>query len=142
MKAKDIMSKSIVSLSSNDTIERAATLMKEYDIGSVPVCDSDKVIGIVTDRDIALRAVSSSAHTSSESVKNIMTTNPVTASPDMSLEDLSKIMSQQQIRRIPIVENQRLVGVVSLGDLATESQSDQKAGHSLSDISQPGTQNY
>ncbi|GFZ32891.1 CBS domain-containing protein [Clostridium zeae] len=142
MKARDIMSKSVVSLSSNDTIERAATLMKEYDIGSVPVCDSDKVIGIVTDRDIALRAVSSSSHTSSDSVKNIMTTNPVTASPDMSLEDLSRIMSQQQIRRIPIVENQRLVGVVSLGDLATEPQADQKAGHSLSDISQPGTQNY
>lgn len=142
MKASDIMSKSIVSLSSNDTIERAATLMKEYDIGSVPVCDGDKVIGIVTDRDITLRAVSSGANPSSETVKNVMTTNPVTASPDMNLEDVSRIMSQQQIRRIPIVENERLVGIVSLGDLATEPQADQKAGHSLSDISQPGTQNY
>lgn len=136
MKAKDIMSSSIVSLSSNDTIEKAAVLMKEHDIGSIPVCDGGKIVGIVTDRDITLRAVSSGVNTSTESVKSVMSTNPVTATPDMSLDDISRIMSNEQIRRIPIVENQKVVGVISLGDLALEPKSDEKAGHSLSGISE------
>jgi CBS domain-containing protein len=142
MKARDVMSKSLVSVAPNDTVERAAILMKEYNIGSIPVCSGDRLVGIVTDRDITLRAVSSGADTTHETVNSVMTNNPVTASPDMSVEDISRIMSQQQIRRIPIVENGRVVGIVALGDLATEPKADEKAGHSLSDISQPGNSGF
>ena len=136
MKVRDIMSTSVCSLTTNDTVERAASLMKEHDIGSVPVCDSGNVVGIITDRDITLRSVASGVNTSSQTVREIMSSNPTLGNPDMSLDEASRLMSQQQIRRLPIVENQHLVGVVSLGDLATQPQSDEKAGHALTSISQ------
>lgn len=136
MKVRDIMTTSVASLTPEDTVEKAASLMKEHDIGSVPVCQGSNIVGIITDRDITLRSVASGINASSQSVRDVMSSNPVVGSPEMSLDEASKIMSQQQIRRLPIVENQNLVGVVALGDLATQPQSDEKAGHALSSISQ------
>lgn len=136
MQVKDLMTKSIVSVSANDNVEKAASLMKEHDIGSIPVCEGSTVIGIVTDRDITLRSVATGKDAKNQSVKEVMSSNPVVGTPDMSLDDASRIMSQQQIRRLPIVENNNLVGVVALGDLAVETKSDEKAGHALSGISQ------
>lgn len=136
MKVRDIMSTSVVSLTPEDTVTKAASIMKEQDIGSIPVCQGNNVVGIITDRDITLRSVASGVNSSSQSVKEVMSPNPVLGSPDMSLDEASRIMSQQQIRRLPIVENQHLVGVVALGDLATQPQSDEEAGHALTSISQ------
>lgn len=136
MKVRDIMTTSVTSLTPDDTVTRAASIMKEQDIGSIPVCQGSNVVGIITDRDITLRSVASGVNSSSQSVREVMSSNPVVGSPDMSIDEASKIMSQQQIRRLPIVENQCLVGVVALGDLATEPQCDEKAGNALSSISQ------
>lgn len=136
MKVRDIMTTSVSTLTPDDTVTKAASIMKEQDIGSIPVCQGNNVVGIITDRDITLRSVASGVNSSSQTVRDVMSSNPVLGSPDMSLDEASKIMSQQQIRRLPIVENQHLVGVVALGDLATQPQSDEKAGHALTSISQ------
>ncbi|WP_063555598.1 CBS domain-containing protein [Clostridium ljungdahlii] len=136
MKVKDIMTKSVISLNDDDTVEKAAQIMQQNNVGAVPVCKNGKVIGIVTDRDIAIRSASQSGGTESKFVRDIMSANPVTGSPDMNLEDASRIMSDKQIRRLPIVENKNVVGMVSLGDLAVNPKSNTQAGDALSSISE------
>ncbi len=137
MKVRDIMSKDIASVSSDDSIERAAQLMKQYDVGSIPVCSQDKVIGIVTDRDIALRTVASGQDTKQQKVSDIMTSDPAVGDPEMNVKDAAKIMSERQIRRLPIVENNSLVGIVALGDISLEPAHQDSAEEALKDISQP-----
>lgn len=138
MKVKDIMTTEIASLNTDDTIERAAQLMKQYDVGSIPVCSQDKVIGIVTDRDIAIRCVASGQDTKQHKVQDIMTANPVVGNPEMNVHDAAKLMSDSQIRRLPIVDNNSLVGIVALGDISLEPQLQDNAEEALKNISQPG----
>ncbi len=136
LKLKDIMSRDIKSLSSADTIETAAQLMKQHDVGAIPVCNQNKIIGIVTDRDITLRSVASGQSASSQRVSDIMTSNPVVGSPDMDVHDATRIMSEKQIRRLPVVENNNLVGIVSLGDISVEPNLQDNAEVALKNISQ------
>lgn len=139
MKVKDIMTKSVISLDSNDTVQKAASIMNEHNIGSVPVCESSNVIGIITDRDIALRCVAEGKDCKNQSVRDIMSSNPAIGTPDMDVQDASRIMSERQIRRLPVVDNDNLVGMVSLGDIAVNPKSDEQAGKALSTISEPST---
>ena len=137
MKVKDIMSKEIASLRSEDSIEKAAQLMKGHNVGSIPVCSSEEqIIGIVTDRDIALRAVATGGSGKGLTVGSIMTPNTITGNPEMNVHDAARIMSEHQIRRLPIVENDSLVGMVSLGDISLENTLANDAGEALSNISQ------
>lgn len=139
MKVKDIMSKDIASLRSDDSIERAAQLMKQYNCGSIPVCTQDKLIGIITDRDIALRSVASGNDVSEQRVGDIMTESVVFASPETDVNDAARLMSDRQIRRLPIVESNRLVGIVALGDISLEPSCQNSAEDALKNISLPGT---
>lgn len=142
MKVKDVMTKSIVSLNSKDSVEKAAELMKEHNIGAVPVCESGKVVGIITDRDIILRSVAGGVDSKSQTVREIMSSNPVTGTQDMDVKDASRIMSERQIRRLPIVDNANLVGMVSLGDIAVRPNLEQEAEQALSSISEPSTPEF
>jgi CBS domain-containing protein len=137
MKVKDIMSTDVVCLSRDDTVERAAQLMDQNDIGSIPVCDGSTVVGIVTDRDIALRSVGAGGD-GRQTVGQIMTMGPVVANPEADVHEAAKLMSEHQIRRIPIVQQGSLVGIVSLGDISTNPQLQSGAEQALSNISQPG----
>jgi len=128
------MTKDVVCLRSDDTIERAARLMKQYNVGSLPVCTDDKIIGIVTDRDITVRSVAPGS-LSMQRVGDIMTRDPVVGNPDLEVEDAANLMSERQIRRLPIVENNSLVGIVALGDISLERQ--KSAGSALKNISAP-----
>jgi CBS domain-containing protein len=139
MQIKDVMTKSVASLNPEDTVERAAQMMKEYDVGSIPVCDGEKVVGILTDRDIALRNVAHGDNPRMQSVRDIMTSNPVVVSPTTDIHDAARIMSERQIRRLPIVENENLVGIVALGDLAVEPILGDDAGEALREISEPSS---
>jgi CBS domain-containing protein len=139
MKVKEIMTKDIATLNADDNVERAAQLMKQYDIGSVPVCKGEEVIGIITDRDIALRSVAQGENVKNQTVREIMSSNPVLVNSETDVHDAARIMSERQIRRLPVVENNNLVGMVSLGDLAVESILKDNAGEALSDISEPAT---
>ena len=137
VKVREIMSKDIACLKSEDSIEQAARLMKQYDAGSIPVCNQEKVIGIVTDRDIALRAVAEGQDLKQQKVCDIMTTNLVIGSPEMDVHDATRLMSEKQIRRLPIVENDNLVGIVALGDISLEPTLEDNAQEALKNISQP-----
>ncbi len=140
MKVKDIMSKEIASVNSDDPIEKAAQLMEQYDVGSIPVCSQDRIVGIVTDRDIALRSVAAGQDIKRQIVKDIMTSDPAVGSPEMDVNDAARIMSEKQIRRLPIVENNSLVGIVALGDISLEPALSDSAEETLTDISKPNRQ--
>ena len=137
MLVKDIMSNNIVSLSSEDSIERAAQMMKQFDVGSIPVCSQEKLVGMVTDRDIILRSVATGTNGNKQKISEVMTSNPVTGNPDMDVHDAAKIMSDEQIRRLPIVQNNNLVGIVSLGDISVEPTLQDNAEEALKNISEP-----
>lgn len=136
MKLKDIMSVNVAKVDSNDSIEKAAQLMKQHNVGSIPVCKNNSVVGIVTDRDIAIRSVAN-GQSSEQTVNEVMTQNPITGSPDMDVDDAARVMGQKQIRRLPIVDNNSLVGMVSLGDISIEPKLQDNAEQALSSISKP-----
>ena len=140
MKIKDIMSKEIVSLNSDASIEKAAQLMKQYDVGSIPVCSNNEVIGIVTDRDITLRSVAKDQGSKLQKVSDIMTSNLVVGDPDMNVHDAAALMSEKQIRRLPIVENKNLVGIVALADISLEPSLQDNAEVTLKNISKSDVQ--
>jgi len=139
MKISDVMSKDVAKLDVNDTVERAAELMKQYNVGSIPVCRDEKVVGIITDRDITLRSVAENKSVKGQAVREIMTSNPVLGKSDMEVHEAARLMSERQIRRLPIVENNALVGIVSLGDLAVEPKLVDNAGMALGNISEKST---
>ncbi len=141
MKLRDIMSREVACLSAEDTVEKAAKLMKTYNVGSIPICAQNSVIGIITDRDIALRAVAVGDDGYLQ-VKKVMTANPVVGTPDMDVEDAVRIMSENQIRRLPVVENNRLVGIVSLGDISVEPRLQDEAEIALKNISKSATNRF
>lgn len=139
MRVREIMSKDVACLCSDDSIERAAQLMKQYNCGSIPVCTQDKLIGIVTDRDIAVRSVASGKDVTEQRVCDIMTDSVVFGSPEMEITDAARLMSDRQIRRLPIVENNSLIGIVALGDISLEPKYQDSAEDALKGISEPGT---
>jgi CBS domain-containing protein len=135
LKIKDIMTTDVKSVSPNDSISQAALLMEQLNVGSVPVVDNNKVVGIVTDRDITLRNVARGQNPN-QKVSDVMTTNVTSAPPDMDVHSAANIMASNQIRRLPVVDNGNLVGIVAIGDLAVEDIFENEAGEALHDISQ------
>lgn len=139
MKLCDVMTKEVASLNVDDTVEKAAQMMKENNVGSIPVCRDGKIAGIITDRDITLRSVAEGKNVSSIKVSSVMSSNPVTGDPNMDVHQAAKLMAENQIRRLPIVDNNNLVGILSLGDLAVEPKFENEAGDALSEISENTT---
>lgn len=137
MKVKDIMTKKVASVKPDASVSEAADLMQRYNVGSIPVCDDNGVVGIVTDRDIVMRNVTVGSDPRSTPVSSIMTTNVTTVSPDTDVDELGVIMSQKQVRRVPVVDNNNLVGIVALGDLAVDNRFDTEASEALTEISKP-----
>ncbi len=135
----EIMSRDVISVSPEQSIQEAASLMKQHDIGSIPVVENGQILGIITDRDIALRSTSAGKETTIP-VRECMTSNPTVAEPTMDVHEAARIMSEQQIRRLPVVENGQLVGMVAIGDLATEQIYQNEAGEALSGISENNPQ--
>lgn len=135
MKLQDIMTKDCVTVTKQDNIFEIATKMKEHDIGFIPIVDGKKLIGVVTDRDLVLRGYADK-RSGSGSVEEVMTNKPVTAAPNTSVDEAARIMADKQIRRLPIVQDGELIGVVAIGDLAIHQYSEEEAGQALSDISE------
>jgi CBS domain-containing protein len=111
--------------------------MKEWNVGAIPIVDKDKLVGMITDRDIVIRGIAEK-HPPSSKVESVMSDHLVTAAPDMSTKDATRLMAEHQIRRLPVVEGDKLVGIVALGDFAVNEMTDEQAQHALSEISEPG----
>lgn len=137
-KLKDLMSRDVKIISPDATIQEAALQMRIGNFGMLPVAENDRMIGAVSDRDIAIRAVADGKN-GSTSVREVMSTGVFWAYEDDTVEDAAKLMSENQIRRLPIVNaDKRLVGIVALGDFAVVSSDIKTAGKTLSEISKPG----
>jgi len=134
MNVRDVMTSNPRTVSPGDSIQVAARIMKEEDCGVVPVVENGKAVGIITDRDIVIRAVASGG--GDRAVREIATTDLVFVKPDTSTRDAEKLMSQRQVRRLPVIENDRLVGIVSLGDIAVKEGKDSRTGDTLENISE------
>lgn len=135
---KDIMSRDIVTVTLKDNVFEIALAMKNHDIGFVPVVEGRKLIGCVTDRDIVVRGIAEKRE-GSASVEQVMTKDIETVTPETTVDDCARLMANNQIRRIPVVENGDLVGVVAIGDLAVRDRFEDEAGEALSKISIPDT---
>ncbi|HEX5688817.1 MAG TPA: CBS domain-containing protein [Roseiflexaceae bacterium] len=137
MQVRDIMSQDVSALTPTTTIAEVAQQMRHLNVGSIPIVEDGKLVGIITDRDIVLRVVADGLDPHLEQADLHMTRDPLTITPDTSAEEAERIMARQQIRRLPIVENDSLVGYLALGDLALQNK-DAKVGDTLERISQPG----
>lgn len=137
MHVKDIMSSTVHSVQSSDTIATAARTMGEKDVGFLPVLDAEKIVGVVTDRDIAVRGVGTGVRPN-EPVSKIMTKNAITCSQECDVEDALEIMSDEQVRRLPVCgEASDLIGVVALADAAERNISKREVAETLKEICEP-----
>jgi CBS domain-containing protein len=136
MKISDLMTPHVRLVSPEQTIQEAACVMADIDAGSIPVGENDRLVGMLTDRDIAIRAVGKGLPADTK-VREVMTKEMHYCFHDEDIEDVAEKMSDLKVRRLPVLDrDKRLVGIVSLGDIA--AQHDEIAGETISEISEPG----
>jgi CBS domain-containing protein len=135
-KVREVMSSNVRSATPTQSLADAAQMMKGDDVGSVPVVDNDQLVGILTDRDIVLRAVAERVDPQAVKVGDIASRDLVTAGPEQELDEALLLMAQHQVRRLPVVEEGRLVGMLAQADIANDVN-EKKAGEMLEQISQP-----
>ena len=141
MKLREIMTNPVIRIRPEESVAVAARTLTHYNIGILPVCGADgRVCGLVTDRDLVTRCIASGRSPASTPVKDVMTTNIVSARPDMETSAAAGLMGREQIRRLPVVENGRLCGIVSLADLAVSRETENEAADALTQISSNLTQ--
>jgi CBS domain-containing protein len=133
---REIMTDEIECVTLQDNVFEIATKMKNYDTGFIPVVEGKKLIGVVTDRDLVIRGYAEK-RSGSASVKEVMTEQVDTISPDTTIDEAARLMAQKKVRRLPVVENGELIGVVAIGDLAVRDKYEEEAGEALSQISEP-----
>ena len=135
MKVRDIMTGSVIGIGAEESVEVAARQLAHYNIGALPVLDkTGKVCGMVTDRDLVIRCVAAGQIPANTTVRQVMTKQVISAQPDMEVGVAAHLMGRQQVRRLPVTENGKLCGMVSLGDLANREESAMDAADALSDI--------
>jgi CBS domain-containing protein len=132
---KEIMTKDVETCTLLDNVYEVAVKMKEYNVGSIPIVDGDKIVGVITDRDIVTRCIAEK-HPASSKVEDIMSKELITIAPDSDAAQAAQLMADKQIRRLPVVEGGRLVGVVSLGDFAIRESLEAQASIALEEISE------
>ena len=135
MNIREVMTPNPHCVAPTETIQSAARIMRDEDTGAVPVVENGRVVGMLTDRDIVVRVVADGGQVN-RPVRDILKGTPICATPDMSTKEASHLMSEHQIRRLPVVENDKLVGIVSLGDLAVKEGKDSRTGETLENISE------
>jgi CBS domain-containing protein len=135
-KIADIMSTDVQTLQPQESLRRAAQCMRTLDVGALPVCDGERLLGMLTDRDITVRAIADGLNPDQACVSDIMSPDVECCSADQDVEEAKQLMGDRQIRRLPVIDaNRRLVGIVSLGDLALR-----QSGHidrAVREISRP-----
>ena len=134
-KIRDIMTTDVETCSLLDNVYEVAVKMKEFDVGAIPIVDGERLVGMITDRDLVIRGVAEKNPGSSK-VEEVMSDHLITITPEATTDEAANIMAEHQISRLPIVEGDKLVGIVSLGDLAVNPKMDKRAEVALSEISE------
>lgn len=139
MKVNQLMTRDVRTVTPDSSVQDAAKIMADVNCGAVPVVQGDKVVGVITDRDIVLRSVTKGGDPKTDKVSTCMTADVITVGPDTDAHEAANLMANRQIRRLPVVENGRLSGIVALGDMATVNIHVNEAGDALSQISEPSS---
>ena len=138
MKVKDIMTKDVIIANSTDNVLTAAKLMKHHNIGVIPVVENaEKVLGMITDRDIVLSLADYNFDPANTDVTKLMSNKVYSVRPEADLSSAIALMKKQQIRRLPVIEEERLVGMLSIGDIAVHSDYMQEMSEAITEISLP-----
>jgi CBS domain-containing protein len=138
VKLKDIMTKDVQVIHPDETLQAAAQKMRDHDIGFLPVCEGDRLVGVVTDRDLALRGIAAGVNSKAMLGRDLMTSPIIYCFDDQDVDEAAKLMEEHQIRRVAVLsrDEKRLVGVVSLGDIANKSTKEMSA-EVLQSVSEP-----
>lgn len=138
MQIKEVMTTGVEVVRPDDTLQEAARRMKSIDVGPLPVCDGDRLLGMITDRDIIIRATAEGRDPKVTRVKDAMTPGVVYVFEDQDVEEAASLMKERQIRRLVVLDrNKRLVGILSLGDIAADIQDEELSGEVLERVSEP-----
>jgi CBS domain-containing protein len=134
---QDVMTRDVRTISPQDNVRKAAQLMDELNVGAIPVCDGDKLVGMITDRDITVRSTAAGQAPESTRVADVMSTDVRTCTSTQTVDEVLGQMGDVQIRRVPVLDeqSQRIIGIVSLGDMATKHSAG--IDHALDEISSP-----
>lgn len=136
MQVKDIMTQPAISIGTEESAEVAARTLTHYNIGILPVCDGNgRLCGLVTDRDLVIRCMASGKSPSQTKVKEVMTGNLITVTPEVSAAAAAKVMGSKQVRRLPVTDKGQLLGMVTLGDVAKCTETTANATSALTKIS-------
>jgi len=138
MDLRDIMTRNVEVVSAGASLKNAAKKMKDLDVGLIPVCDGDRLKGVLTDRDITIRATADGRDPSKTKVSEVMSTDLAYCLEDQEVEEAVSVMEARQIRRLPIVnQDKRLIGIISLADIAVHVGDRDLSGETLEEISAP-----
>ena len=138
MELREIMTTDIAVVHPDSSLKEAAMKMSELDVGAIPVCDGDKLTGMVTDRDITIRATAAGLDPARTKVSDVMSSDIAYCFEEQAIEEAASLMEARQIRRLPILsQDKRLVGIVSLGDIAVYVRDTDLSGEALEAISEP-----
>ena len=135
-KVRDAMTPGVQSVKPTESLPRAAAMMRDNDVGSVPVVDGNQLVGIVTDRDIVARAVADNRDLRTATVADVASRDVFTVGPEDDLEEAQRLMADQQVRRLPVVEDGRVVGILAQADVALTAKG-KDSGEMLEEISKP-----
>jgi CBS domain-containing protein len=138
MLLREIMTRSVEVIRPDATLQDAAERMRSLDVGSLPVCDGERLVGMITDRDITVRATAKGSDPSTTQVRDVMTDEVVYCFEDQNVEEAARLMSERQIRRLVILNrDKRLVGIVAMADLAVDTDDEEMSGEVLEAVSEP-----
>ena len=137
MQVSEVMNRNVVSIDPGESVALAARLLSRHNVGSLPVCSpGGRLLGIVTDRDIVLRCVAPEEDPKDVPVRSVMTRNPSSLFPEDDIRQAAQLMSLHQVRRLPVTDQGKLVGMLSLGDLARCGKAEMEVSRALTDISE------
>ncbi len=138
MKIKDIALKEVKCASPDNSMQEIASMMRDYGVGAIPICEGDKLVGMITDRDIVITCLATGNDVKACKASDFMTKSPRSVSPDQDVADAADIMAEEQVRRLPVVKGDKLVGIISLGDISRSAGGDFKLlAETLRKISTP-----
>ena len=137
MDLKELMTTDVKVIHPDAILKDAAAIMDDVDVGALPVCDGDRLVGIITDRDIVIRSISAGQDPNSTRVRDAMTSPVIYCFEDQTVDEVAKMMEDKQIRRLPVLNrDKRLVGIVALGDIAVEPAEEKLGGEILAKVSE------
>lgn len=142
MNLKQIMTSPVISVEPEESVEVAARTLEHYNIGALPVCRGGRLYGVVTDRDLVIRCLACGKDPAKTSVREVMTTRVISARSDMDTAVAASLMGREKVRRLPVVENGIVRGIVSLGDIANVEQNVYDAADALGEISSQTPQSF